>query len=177
MSCLTTGYSLNCTNLSSVGGIARIFIANRDDITGITQTPPSSTVTAVTMAATKVFYEITSYPDTAFDTENGTRTEGACNFIYDKEVNVTIPRRNAALRDFIQTAGECCCGFVFILVDENGNSWITGFETNPLRSFRLNTSEGGSGAALTDANQEVLSFTTRSKNKAYPFTGTVPLTP
>jgi hypothetical protein len=73
--------------------------------------------------------------------------------------------------------GECCCGFVFILVYENGNSWITGFETNPLRSFRLNTSEGGSGAALTDANQEVLSFTTRSKNKAYAFTGTVPLTP
>lgn len=175
MSCLTAGYTISCANSPSVGGLSRVWLANRDEVTGITEVPGSGDVTAVTMDATEVFYEVGFFDETGSQTEAGERTDGSCNFVYTKTLTISIPKRNLGLRNFVQQTGACCCGFVVIYEDSNGTKWIGGFESSPNRTYKLQTAEGVTGAALTDANQETLTFQMRSGEKDKVFTGTVPV--
>jgi len=173
MSCLTAGYSISCADSPSVGGLGRVWIANRDDVVSITEA--AGDVSAITMDALAVFYEVGFFDETASQTENGERTEGSCNFVYKKEIVLSNPKRNLGLRNIVQQVGNCCCGFVIIYEDSNGTQWLGGFESNPNRTYKLQTAEGVTGAALTDANQETLTFLMLSGLKDFVFTGTVPV--
>ena len=55
--CLTTGITLACADACCSGGLNRIWIAQRDDVASVTRGTDDE-VTAITMVATKVFYEI-----------------------------------------------------------------------------------------------------------------------
>ncbi len=60
------------------------------------------------------------------------------------------------------------CGLVCVHVENTGNYWIWGAETvgAKKRPARLTSSEGLSGALFTDSNQETLTLSCRTTNKA-----------
>lgn len=176
MSCLTSGFLINCTNLSSVGGISAIWLANRDEVASITET--NGDVTVVTMTSGDVFFPVQFVPNTAAYNETGEPTANGFSFLFNKEITFSLSRLDLASRNFVQKLAGCACGLVVIFTDQNGNSFISGFEANDaLRAFRINADATTTGTALADSNEVVVTLSVSSREKAKLFTGVVPVTP
>lgn len=172
MSCLTAGYTIDCTQGGCSGGISEIFIAKESDIDTITYDPDGS-VSSITMIVgppAGVFYEFDFQDGTASFTENVTVAN--CNISVEQSLTFIVPCRNDTLRQRIEELMNCCCGMVVIFTEFAGTTWIFGDEKR--RRARLSENEGLSGAALADQNQETITLTASTTKKAVAFTGTVP---
>lgn len=170
--CLTAGYSIDCTQGGCSGGLQSIHIAQVDDIDTITY-DATGFISAITMVATKVFYEFDFQDGTAQFTETATVTN--CNIAVEQSLTWIVPCRNETLRVRIEELLNCCCGQVVIFTEMTGTQWVFGDDVR--RRARLSSNEADSGAALTDPNQETLTITASASKKAVTFTGTIPVTP
>jgi hypothetical protein len=76
--------------------------------------------------------------------------------------------RDQELRNLIQDMAGQACGLVCVHVENTGNYWIWGAEVigAKKRPVRLTSAEGLSGALFTDSNQETLTLTCRTTEKA-----------
>jgi hypothetical protein len=174
MSCLTTGLSVNCTN-SCAGGLAKFYVASKDDITSLTIT--GGEVTAITMVALTKFYEFEPFQETGVWTETGERAN--CNTVVNQTITAVFPCHSQDTRDAIQELQDCCCGFVVIHEENNGSRWIWGTpkEITGLGIHypaQLTAYESTTGTAINDQNQTSVTLTSRGTVQALPLaTGVV----
>ena len=168
--CLTEGYSITCTEGGCSGGIGNIYFAPAADVATITYEADGS-VSAITMASGKLFYE--------FDFQDGTAAFAEamavvnCNIVVEQSITWIDPCRNDTLRQRIEELANCCCGMIVIHAELTGTSWIWGDFVR--RRARLSTNDATSGTALADQNQEAMTVTASASKKAVAFTGSVPL--
>ena len=173
MACLTAGITISCDSGGCSGGLANIWLANVDDIASITVSG-NGEISAITMVATKVFYNFNFQDQQASFTESVVVEN--CVKSVDQVLEFTVPCRNSELTQAIEELMGCCCGLVAIFEDMQGITWLIG-DLNK-RRVRLRTNTGASGAALTDANSEVITigaFTTKKAGEFLPGPAGVPV--
>jgi hypothetical protein len=166
-SCLTAGITFGCSDACCSGGVNRIWIAKREDITTITRAA-DDTVTAIVMNGLGVFYEMQFLEFTALFNESATQENN--NTSIDQTVEFTIPCLNDTQRIRLQEILNCCCGMVAIVELLSGRTVIIGDNVDlTWGRVKARSIEGTSGAALADANQYVATVGTFSAKLAVEF--------
>tara|TARA_R110000822_G_scaffold146931_1_gene286016 strand:+ start:544 stop:1092 length:549 start_codon:yes stop_codon:yes gene_type:complete len=168
MSAITSGWLNQCTDGTCAGGIGKFYVANANQVTGIT-TNASGATTAITMTSSAaVFYEVEFRDNSGAFTETVTQDADTLSVAIEQSLTGIINCRDQELRNLIQDMANQACGLVLVHVENTGNYWIWGAETvgGKKRVGRLTSAEGLSGALFTDSNQETLTITCRTTNKA-----------
>lgn len=168
MSAITSGWLNQCTDGTCAGGIGKFYIANANQVTSITNNASGAT-TAITMTSTAaVFYEVEFRDNSGAFTETVTQDPDTLSVAIEQSLVGVINCRDQDLRNLIQDMAGQACGLVCVHVENTGNYWIWGVETigAKKRVARLTSAEGLSGALFTDSNQETLTITCRTTEKA-----------
>lgn len=171
MSLLTAGRTTSCSTTCS-GGVEKIWLANIGDIDSYTE--DATGVTALTMVATKVFYEFEILSETANFTENVSVEN--CSVLVEQALESIWRCRNITDRNLIEDLANNCCGMAVIHKEATGTLWIWGFRDN--EEAKLGTAAGSTGTAFSDPNQEVVTINARAKQKATVWTlgeGSIPV--
>lgn len=173
MSCLTTGLSVSCSN-SCAGGVARFWIASKEDVAPLTIT--GGVVTALSMVGLTKFYEFEPYQETGVWTETGERAN--CNTVLTQTLTAIFPCHDQTTRDSVQEMQDCCCGFVVIHEENNGKRWIWGTPKDITNlgihyAAQLTAFETTTGTAINDQNQTSITLTSRGTVQALPLDATV----
>lgn len=168
MSCITSGLSLNCAN-SCAGGVARFWVASKEDISALTIT--AGEVSAITMVGGALFYEFEPYQETAVFTETGERAN--CNTVLTQTMVSIFPCHAQDTREAVQALQDCCCGFVVIHEENNGTRWIWGTPKDITGlgihyAAQLTNFETTTGTAINDQNQTTITLTARGTVQALP---------
>lgn len=169
MGLLTGGRTKTCLN-DCTGGVDRIFIGNKDEILAVTVV--NDEVTAITMAASKVFYEFKAEENTA-EFKETSQLQGCANVV-NQELDLEYFCRNTADRKtLIELAKASCCGLVVIHKEGTGSTWIWGLDTSDIGSTRvkgaLDTTSGTTGKLFEDQNKTALVIKAKAKVYAQRF--------
>jgi hypothetical protein len=168
MSAITSGWLNQCTDGTCAGGIGKFYIANANQVASVTNNASGAT-TAIAMTSTAgVFYEIEFRDNSGAFTETVTQDPDTLSVAIEQSLVGIINCRDQELRNLIQDMANQACGLVCVHVENTGNYWIWGVETigAKKRVARLTSAEGLSGALFTDSNQETLTITCRTTEKA-----------
>ena len=168
MSCLTSGLTINCAN-SCAGGVAKFWVASKEDIASLNIT--AGEVDVITMVGGAKFYEFEPYQETANFTETGERAN--CNTVITQTLVAVFPCHALSTREAIQELQDCCCGFVVIHEENNGSRWLWGApkELTTLGisyAAQLTNFETVTGTAINDQNQSTITLTSRGTVQALP---------
>ena len=159
MSCnqTITGISVDCS--SNMGGIKRVLIANAADVTAITLS--SDVITAITMAASKKFYEFYFRPNTSSMTSTWqVNNENGTNYVQTL-VQMIFNRLDTTKRASIMALAQA--DLVAIVEDMNGVFWYLGYDYPLL----INAGDATSGTARSDRNG--YSITLEDNSIALPY--------
>ncbi len=157
---------------SCSGGTTRFWIAASDALVSITE-DPNKIVTAISMQPAVpgpegFFYEFEGYQETTGFTE--TLTGEAPNTSYEQVINTIFRCRSQEKRNVIEELRSCACGVVVIHQEASGKRWIWGLkETQGAGigySAKLTGNEATSGVTLEDINQEAITLTAKTTEKA-----------
>jgi hypothetical protein len=168
MSAITSGWLNQCLDGTCAGGIGKFYIANANQVTSITNNASGAT-TAITMTSSAaVFYEVEFRENSGAFTETVTQDPDTLSVAIEQSLTGIINCRDQELRNLIQDMAGQACGLVCVHVENTGLYWIWGAEVigAKKRPVRLTSAEGLSGALFTDSNQETLTLTCRTTNKA-----------
>jgi hypothetical protein len=168
MSAITSGWLNQCIDGTCAGGIGKLYIANANEVTSITNNASGAT-TAITMASSAaVFYEVEFRDNSGAFTETVTQDPDTLSVAIEQSLVGIINCRDQELRNLIQDMAGQACGLVCVHVENTSIYWIWGAEVigSKKRPARLTSAEGLSVALFTDSNQETLTITCRTTNKA-----------
>ena len=172
MSSLTSGWANNCTDGTCPGGAGLLYLANGNEYTSVT-TSANGKVSAITLTSSAaVFYEFEFRQDSASFTETVTVDPVTKAKSVAQTFTGIITCRNQELRDVIEDLAGQGCGVVAVHGENTGNYWIWGnVEVGGLvRTATLTTAEGVTGTAFTDPNQETITLTVTTSEKARELT-------
>lgn len=173
MSCLTVGLTIDCAN-ACAGGLSKFWVASKEDVAALTIT--AGEVTAITMVGATKFYKFEPYQETANFTETGERAN--CNTVITQTLVAIFPCHALETREAIQELQDCCCGFIVIHEENNGNYWLWG-APNSLTGLgitypaQLTNFETVTGTAINDQNQSSITLTSRGTVQAIPFSSSI----
>lgn len=151
---ITGGLLTSCAK-SCAGGVKRLWIANFDDVDTLT-TDGTGQITAITMVATKVFYEIELKRNSKSFTEQFNVSDDGCNNSLTQTFTGNGQCRDQDTRNFlIEVSKQSCCGIIVCHEENNGQVVVWGFLDD------LNARLGGgtqvsTGTNLTDPSQITL---------------------
>lgn len=148
---LTGGIDKGC--LGNQGGIRKIYITDFCNVTSITLASPSQEISAITMAASTLFYEFAFNKNTSTWTEVLTGDQANGSQVYTQTVTLKLARREKTKRDTL----ALLAGFkelAIIVQDNNGLYWLLG-ENN---GVVLTESNSENGTAATDFNGYTLTL-------------------
>ena len=172
MSALTAGYANNCTDGTCPGGTGLLYLANGNEYTSVT-TSANGEVSAITLTrSAALFYESelrqhrASLPETV-TVDPVTRAKSVV-----QTFTGIVTCRNQVLRDVIEGLSNQACGVVPVHGENTGNYWIWGNVDvgGVIRTAILTTAEGVTGTAFTDPNQETITITCTTSEKARELT-------
>jgi hypothetical protein len=144
---LTTNCSKNCA-----GGTKRIWIANFDDVASYT-TDGTNQITAITMVATKKFYEVELKKNSKSFTEQFNVSEDGCNSSLTQTFTGNGQCRDQTTRNFLISASkQSCCGIIVVHEENNGQVVVWGF-LDELNARLGPGTQITTGASLTDPAQ------------------------
>lgn len=159
MACLQTLNGIVRDCLSNVGGVRKVYIANKDDVEGITIADDA--VSAITMAAGKTFKEYYQKPGRASVTSSP-QFNDANEYAGESVVlSLSFPRQDATKR--LEVAALSVAELVVVYQDANGNCWLLGYDNPVLRSG----GDATSGTAVADTNAYALEFTVQENQLPY----------
>jgi hypothetical protein len=142
MSCyITSGVTLSCN--FAFGGLSKIYLANYDQITGVTR-GGDSTVSAIGMSAGAKFYEFQPVVDTSSLVEaferNGASTYLKCTLAFE------MNSPSQAKVDILNSMANSW--LVAVVKDSQGTYWMVGDKGRGLR--QIAGSQLSTGKAQTD---------------------------
>jgi hypothetical protein len=146
---------------SSIGGIKRILIAQRSDVTGVTLDSTTGIITAITMAQTKKFQQWLFRRNTGSYTSTATGDPTTGNNGVTTEVSLQFSKAEAQKRLEIQSAINADC--VLIIEDMYGQFIYLGYD----QEVTITNAVMQSGTAKTDLNGFTLTFTDESIELPY----------
>lgn len=163
------GIDKDCLN--NIGGIQSVYIADREDITDVTET--TGEVTAITMESTTQFnkFHFTKNSSSATETLEVDVTNGST--VYNQEVNIMIPRREVSKRNAIALLAAGQRDLTIIVVDNNGEAWLFGYNKDFEQGLVLTSDDGGTGAGKTDMNGYNLVFSNEMVERAFAVDKTI----
>lgn len=150
-SILTGGISKGCEG--NQGGIKKIYITDFCNVTGTTLASPTGEISAITMAASTVFYEFQFNKNTSTFTEVLSGDQANGSQVNTQTITLKLARREKTKRDTL----AMLMGFkelAVIVQDNNGIFWLLG-ENNGV-VMTENNSENGT--ASTDFNGYTLTL-------------------
>lgn len=150
---LSGGITLGCDN--NIGGIKRLFLTEKSNVSAVTLASPSTEISAFTMAGSPAadFYQFEFNKNTSSYTEELTSDQATGRDLYVQTITLVLNRREKTKRDTLLLLAKRK-DLVAIIEDNNGIYWYFGEEYG----INLTTNSGGSGVAKSDANQYVLTF-------------------
>jgi hypothetical protein len=165
---LTAGYSYTCA--ANTGGATSIWLANAADVDTMTKT--GDEYSAITMVATKVFYEFEVETDSLEFVENVAKGDRRA-YSVEHMANMFFPNNStdqiASLQDLIDCSP---CGLIAVIQDNNGTQRVMGYSetfTNK-RSAYVETMEATTGATITDSNGTQVQLKSTDADLALPTT-------
>lgn len=160
MSCSQTlaGLARDCA--SNMGGIKRVLLANKSDITAVTIT--SEKVTAITMAASAKFKEYALRPGTS--SMNSTWQVSAENGVQFVQTDLVMVFNRMETAKRVEIMAIAQADIVAIVEDMNGKYWILGEPGEPLL---LSAGDGNTGTARTDRNGYSITMTENDATLPY----------
>jgi len=170
--CLTGGIPQDCNEFGA-GGIDKIWVAPLDAVASVTLA--AGVVTAITMEVgppAGLFYELIPYQETTVFTESLERAQVSSKFT--QTLQALFPIRTTAKREAIMELVNCNCGLVIVHRENTGKLWIWGLTKDKEATLGISFgaqisggTTGTSGTAISDSNNETLSFEAVSTFKAY----------
>lgn len=157
MSCqLTQGYTFDCRN--NVGGIKRVFIASRDDISTIDVI--GGVVDDIVFAQNQFYiYDLTRESSNFSETVN-TNVQNGTTF-YAQSLEIVLNKLQVNTRNEIILLGQN--RLCIVVEDNNGRYWMLGQKNG----IDLTGGGSASGTAYGDRNGYTLTFT-GSENELAP---------
>jgi len=157
MSCSTiksVNFSLCQPNL---GGITKIYLANADEVSGVTigtaSTLSDEGITAITMSGSAKFQEFTLKKNTSSFTSTLTVNDNGSSFV-STVISYIMPHMEASKRAAMQAL--MLAEAIAIVKDSNGHYWMIGDNDNPLTNT---AGTGETGTAKGDSNQYTVELT------------------
>jgi hypothetical protein len=153
---LTQGYTLDCKD--SLGGIKAMWVINHANVTAVTEA--SGIVSAITKAASKVFYKYELVKNTGSLTETITTSVENGTVFYAQELSIVLNKLQANTRNEILLLAQST--LMVVVQDANDKYWLLG------RFTGLDVTGGTSatGTAQGDRNGYTLTFTGGEKQLA-----------
>ncbi len=150
MACVTFNGSITNDCSNNIGGITKLYLTDRNNVTSYTQT--GGTVSAIVLAgvtASYGFYKFDFNRNSATFTEDLQKNVEAGSALFEQTIVVTIPKRDVAKRNVLQllTQRDLAC----IIKDSNGIYWYIGAE----EGVYLLTQTSTSGTAKADGSNYV----------------------
>ena len=153
---ITTDILLACNDENRRGGIKRVFVINKDDITSFTASTDNHSYTAVTLSSTDdKFFEIEGELETKSYSSEGSRENGSIS--YETSLEVFAPKMEKVKAKGINSYVESC-GLVVVFETYNK-------ETNDNKAFVLGYDEiMGVDASVDAIANEVLEAEVQGQN-------------
>lgn len=149
MACaLTSSYTLDCRD--NVGGIKKVYLTEHANVTAITSA--SGVITAITMAASKVFRTYELEKETGEFTENYQTNDANGTLFFEQDLTFPIRKMTAAMSSEIKLIAQN--RLAIITLDRNGKYMLLG-ENNGVE-FQPSTAK--SGKSMGDFNGYTLVF-------------------
>lgn len=156
MPCIQTITSIDSRCDRGKGGIVEIYLANREEVTGITVT--SGVVTAVTMATSAKFKTFNCNKQSASATSTGTNDDANGVFFVQTDLNLVFGKMDATKQVAFESIVKA--NTIAIYKDGNGAYWMIGEDNGcTASSFGAET-----GAAMSDRNAYTATLTAYSSN-------------
>lgn len=157
---LTDGIAIGCSG--NAGGVVKLYIANFDDITGVTAS--TGTISSIAMGASSSFYEFEMNPETSTYTENAAVSLQNGSRFYDQVITLLIPRREVAKRNIL--ANLITSKVVVMVQDFTELYWLFGEK----RGMYVTEIQSGAGTAAADFNGYTITITGRELVQAQEVT-------
>lgn len=149
MSCaLQSGHTIDCRD--SIGGVKRFRLIEFANVTGITIA--AGVVTAITKAATKVFYTFELPKETGNIKDDGTGSEQNGSIFYKHTATMILNKLQTVLRNHVYTIGMN--KLMIVAEDRNGKGWLLGRDGG----MYMVTAAGDSGTAAGDRSGWTITF-------------------
>lgn len=158
-SCIQTlsGLARDCD--SNVGGVKRVYIANKDDVTAITVT--SDAISAITMASGASFKEYYQKRGRASVTSTPQFNDAGEYAGESTVLTLNFPRQDSTKR--LEVAAMSVAELIVVYEDNNGKCWLLGYDHGVVRTG----GDAASGTAATDTNQYAIELTDISNQLPY----------
>lgn len=155
------------------GGVVRMALADRADIASVTVNADKE-ITAITMVATKLFYQFSFQAETLKVTEDGS-LENLSSLFVQKIQGTWQGWSLADRKSLVSLYNSSACGMVCIAELENGSLIIFGINPDyptveDKYVVRMETSKFDSGAAFNDPIKNDLVLAARSSSPITKFT-------
>jgi hypothetical protein len=156
MSEISTDILISCNDENRRGGIKRVFVINKDDVTSFTASTDNHSYTAVTLSTTDdKFFEIEGELETKLYSSEGSRENGSIS--YETSLEVFSPKLEKVKAKGINSYVESC-GLIVIFETYNK-------ETNDNKAFVLGYDEiMGKDASVDAIANEVLEAELQGQN-------------
>lgn len=161
MACSATLSGLVRDCEANAGGVKALYIANKDDVSEIELDTTGALIDSVTMATGKKFKGFYFKPGQATVSLTGTVNEAGEYAGEDGVVTVNFSKMDTTKRT--QMAALSVAELVVIYTDNNGISWLLGYDAPVLR----NGGESTPGQQRTDHNHYGLEL--HSSDNQFPF--------
>lgn len=139
----------------NVGGITKIFIADFNNVTTITEAGVPKEVTAIDMEVGTQFYFFETNRNTSSIEETVTIDITNGTTFFAQTVNLMLKRRDAVKREAIEKLVAGQKKLRLIVEDSNGNYWLSGQGEGAY----VTAISGGSGVSKGDSNGYDVVFT------------------
>lgn len=154
-----SGLPQNCD--ANIGGVKKIYIANRDDVTDIAVDDTSHKVSTITMAETKKFVSYGFKKGAASFTSTATIDNANGVFFVTTVVSIDFAKMETQKR--IEMQALSLNDMIVLVVDANDKIWLLGKD----EYVYATAGTGETGAARTDANKYHIELTDESSE--YPY--------
>lgn len=127
MGIIDKGYKTSdfCDDFKAQGGVKRIYIANKSDITSFTKDPGVHAYSSITFAGTTKFFEYEPYRNTTVLTDEGSTEQG----VFAAEVTIeSFFRRMEKTKATRMQSLIDACGLIIALELNNGEVVIYGYD-------------------------------------------------
>ncbi|MDX2000967.1 MAG: hypothetical protein SFW35_00915 [Chitinophagales bacterium] len=176
MALLDSGYSLTCEDESTIGGVRRLFLINREKVLNFTASTADHEYTAVDVDdwtdVTSRFHEFEFLDNTLNATFENSLEDNGTNFITAK-ISGFIPRQEKAKAEKLQKAIKSC-KLIAIVENNQGEAFVYGYDERLKNSAALRAGVNGeTGADLKDRNGYEFRLEGRGSDIPREFTGAI----
>lgn len=172
---ITAGYTFTCSTQDCVGGVAKLWVVDKDKVASWTPgTTGIYSAAVMTNPGVDVFFEFEFQDFTGEFRQTSAPNEGNCGYTVTQEIEATFQCQDVLVRNALEELmSSSCCGMVAVIELFDGTKWTVGELSK--RHLKVLSTTGTTGKALADSSNVVLVLQAITTELAHKFTGSVPV--